>query len=91
MRRVVCAATKIGDYHMLVGARHWDLVMRDQWRLVQAFTPHDPKEEQGFIDQHGVFMSRTVAWKVAEAAGQIVRRCGGDDANDGTLYSENLY
>lgn len=47
--------------------------------------------EQGFIDQHGAFMSRREAWEVAEAAGQIIRRVGGDEADGGTLYSENLY
>jgi hypothetical protein len=44
--------------------------------------------EQGFIDQHGVFMTREEAWIVAEAACQIIRRVGGDGAR---LYSENLY
>jgi len=43
------------------------------------------------IDNKGVFLSRTEAWKVAEAAGQIIRRVGGDETNGGTLYSENLY
>lgn len=49
------------------------------------------KAAQGFIDQWGVFMDRQEVWKVAEAAGQILHRCGGDTSNGGTLYSENLY
>ncbi|CAE6710389.1 hypothetical protein [Candidatus Nitrotoga fabula] len=59
--------------------------------LHEEFEYGDIKFEQGFIDQHGVFMTRTEAWHVAQASGQILRRCGGDDANGGTLYSENLY
>lgn len=45
--------------------------------------------EQGFIDQWGTFMTREQAWRVAEVAGQILYRVGGD--YNGTLYSENLY
>jgi hypothetical protein len=49
------------------------------------------EEDQGFIDQFGKYYTRTEAWKIAEAMGQIRYRCGGDTANGGTLYSENLY
>lgn len=49
------------------------------------------KSEAGFVDNFGNFLTRTEAWKVAEAAGQILYRVGGDTANGGTLYSENLY
>jgi hypothetical protein len=44
--------------------------------------------EQGFVDQHGVFLTREEAMEIARAAGQIVRRCGGDSIR---LFSENLY
>ena len=47
--------------------------------------------DQGFINNHGKFLSRTEDWKVAEAAVQIIRRVGGDEIDGGTLYSENLY
>jgi hypothetical protein len=43
---------------------------------------------QGFLDNKGIFLTREEAHTVAKAAGQIVRRVGGD-AN--RLYSENLY
>lgn len=46
---------------------------------------------QGFVDNEGNFLTREEAWKVAERCGQIIRRCGGDTANGGTLYSENLW
>lgn len=85
---VVCAAIRSRvSNRVICGARHLDSVMRDQithgggrdeWRGA----------EQGFIDQFCVFLSRKEAYEVAKAAGQIRRRCGGDD---GHLYSENLY
>ena len=86
-RRVVCAANRNPKTQdMILGARHFDSLMREAaGARMSGYT------EQGFIDQRGVFMSRTEAWSVAAAAGQIIRRCGGDDADGGTLYSENLY
>ncbi|MFM0503942.1 hypothetical protein [Paraburkholderia caffeinilytica] len=83
--RIVCAANKkcfTGE--IVLGIRHWDAFMH------KLDTEGDPVE-QGFIDNRGNFLSRIDAWKVAEAAGQIIRRVGGDDTNGGTLYSENLY
>jgi hypothetical protein len=59
-----------------------DLMMLDEGNS------SDGTEEQGFIDQFGVFMTREEAYVVAKAAGQIKYRCGGDD---GVLFSENLY
>lgn len=98
-RRIVCAAnrdTKAGE--LILGARHWDLSMYNAfriWERANNILVTSPKEmrftEQGFIDQYGKFLNRQEAWKVAEASGQILYRCGGDDSNGGTLYSENLY
>lgn len=89
MQRIVCAAnknTRTGE--IILGIRHWDTWMRSQcdmselgWRAC----------EQGFVDQFGTFLTRTEAWVVAKGADQIFRRVGGDEANGGTLYSENLY
>lgn len=90
----MCAAVWLDSEEntvLLVGARHWDFLMRHQRARADHLFDSRPSEEQGFIDQHGAFMTRTEAWKVAEAAGQILNRCGGDDKNGGTLYSENLY
>lgn len=89
-RRVVCAANLYTSGKTLISARHWDVGMCEQYNSMRL-TETEDKCTQGFIDQWGVFMSRTEAWKVAEAAGQILYRCGGDDADGGTLYSENLY
>ncbi|MDN4573718.1 hypothetical protein DBB29_09035 [Pandoraea cepalis] len=86
-RRIVCAANrKRFTDEIVLGIRHWDAFMRREVRETEG----DPVD-QGFIDQHGNFLSRTEAWKVAEATGQIIRRCGGDKADGGTIYSENLY
>jgi hypothetical protein len=80
------------DGTLVLGARHGDELMHSAWR---AFSRPgnllSGLDSQGFIDQRGVFMTRQEAWKVAEAAGQILYRCGGDTRDGGTLYSENLY
>lgn len=82
-RVVVCAAVRslINPFIIWVGPRHFDMTMRE-------YMPGKIDGEQGFIDQFGKFMTRQEAWKVAEAAGQIKYRCGGDE---GKLFSENLY
>jgi len=83
--RIVCAANrKRFTGGIVLGIRHWDAFMH------RLNTEGDPVD-QGFIDNKGAFLSRTEAWEVAEAAGQIIRRCGGDETDGGTLYSENLY
>ena len=43
---------------------------------------------QGFMTSTGRFVTRGLAHQIARKAGQIVRRCGGDDH---TLFSENLW
>lgn len=94
-RRVVCAANWHDDAGIVLGARHFDFLMHraiqieNDARFEHCQELIDPIEwEQGFIDQRGEFMTREEAWTVAEAAGQILRRCGGDGTK---LYSENLY
>lgn len=93
VRRVVCAACKIGDL-ILCGPRHWDNTMRKQAKAIQGtvgWSSRWSRAEQGFVDQWGVFMDRKEAMQVAKAAGQpvdIERGCGGDET---TLYSEGLY
>jgi hypothetical protein len=42
----------------------------------------------GFMTDTGRFVTREEAHTIAKAAGQIIRRCGGDDR---ALYSENLW
>ena len=79
-RRVVCSALRAKDGAVICGARHFDAVMV---ATIAASDPLDARKwkmaEQGFIDQRGEFLTREEAHKVATEAGQIIRRCGGDD------------
>lgn len=94
LKRIVCAATTFkvrGKTVVVPSPRHFDLTMH---AVVDAmFNDHKRhyEEDQGFIDQHGTFYRRLDAWKIAEAAGQIVRRVGGDGPEGSGLFSENLY
>ena len=91
-RRVVCAAIQCESGELLIGVRHFSPDMRNTMSYMQDSGARFKREHvQGFVDQFGVFMDRQEAWTVANDAGQIYRRCGGDESNGGTLYSENLY
>ena len=94
--RVVCAANRYrrwGDkqpaFIIVCGVRHHDAIMNSAIRLYRrdAQIAPDDHGEQGFVNQRGEFLTRKEAWVVAQAAGQIFRRVGGDEA--GVLYSEN--
>jgi hypothetical protein len=93
--RIVCAANKLSDGRVVVGARHWDEHMHRQLEdyMSRMGKTSDIQllkhEEQGFIDQFGKFYSRREAWELAEKNGQIIWRGSGCDGPD--LYSENLY
>lgn len=88
--RIVCAANRAKDGTLILGVRHFDQAMHRTIDLI--YGEKRPRHmEQGFIDSRGDFLTRRQAWKVAEAAGQIIHRVGGDDTGGGTLYSENLY
>lgn len=93
--RIVAAACQDSSgKHVVVSARHWDSLMvsiTDTMKQKYGTGVDWSMAIEGFIDDQGTFLTRTEAWKVAEAAGQIIRRCGGDDVDGGTLYSENLY
>lgn len=93
-RRVVCAAIRAADGDVLLGIRHYsrDMHLQIEARKDGAKFVRRHDEDQGFVDQHGVFMSRREAYWVAEAAGQVLRPgyCG--QGLDGPkLYSEGLY
>lgn len=100
MRRVVCAAIRASDGSVLLGIRHYSRDMHAQIdaRIDGHKFIHRHDEDQGFVDQHGVYMSREEAFKIADAAGQIVSlaACGTGLSSDGSvvvakLYSEGLY
>lgn len=94
VRHVVCSAIRAADGDVLLGIRHYSAdmraqiaVRRDGWKF-----EHRHDEDQGFVDQHGVFMSREEAFRVAADHGQIryLDKCGvGLDGPK--LYSEGLY
>jgi hypothetical protein len=93
-RRIVCAAIRAADGSLLLGIRHYSRDMRDQieQRMDCAKFYHRLDEDQGFVDQHGVFLSRIEAYQVAQAAGQIFRPDACGHGVDGMrLYSEGLY
>ena len=84
-RRIVCAAMRNHHGTIICSPRHFD-------KTAVGHIPADGVEwygaGQGFVDQQGIFLTREEAWPIALAAGQIIRRVGGDE---GRLYSENLY
>lgn len=83
---VVCAANRI-DGIIICGARHWDKIM---CRVADRLGIKGGREEQGFINQFGEFLTREEAMEVVKASGQPfnIERNGGSDKE---LYSEGLY
>jgi hypothetical protein len=77
---------------MLVGPRHFDKTMCDQFqKMHEVGKAPDPEAEtmQGFLDQFGAFMDRKEALAVAIEAGQIdlAKKSPPSDR----LFSEDLY
>lgn len=93
-RRIVCAAIRAADGEVLLGIRHYSADMHrqiEQRRDGVKFT-HRLDGDQGFVDQHGVYLSREESYPIAFAAGQIVRPEACGEGLDGSkLYSEGLY
>lgn len=90
---IVCAANRMPDGTMFIGARHWDELMcaqADRYVKLNGLEDHEVGEaEQGFMDQWGHFLTRRAAWFIAEQNGQILHRGPGYNGPD--LFSENLY
>jgi hypothetical protein len=92
-RRVVCAAVCFPDGNMLVGPRHFDFVMLQQFKKFYAScseenpAPSETDGTMGFLDNDGKFMDRYEALEVAKAANQILHKY--DPQN--RLFSEDLY
>ena len=95
-RRVVCAAIRAADGDLLLGIRHYSADMHEQieqrangWKFL-----HRLDDDQGFVDQHGVYMTREEAWVVADASMQIARPSGNrwnPSSGRWELFSEGLY
>jgi len=94
MRRVVCAAIRARDGEVLLGIRHYsDDMHRQILRRVDGKKFECLNDEdQGFVDQYGVFMDREEAFIVASLACQEIDTdsCG-FGINGVRLYSEGLY
>jgi len=88
-RIVVCAANKWGDV-IVLGARHFDSLMHSHIKRLPSLPTSPAEWEQGFVDQHGVFMDRREALQVAINAGQIGRYRPKTNP-DYQLFSEDLY
>jgi len=86
IRRIVCAANRYGDL-IICGARHYDMVMHAAIKVIE-YKYRDAREEQGFIDNNGEFLTREQAFWVALKAKQIRHKTG---SNTPVLYSEDLY
>lgn len=71
-------------YSLPAPARHHN-VMHALHKVMDGSVQHI---EQGFLTNTGRFVTREQAHAIASAAGQIIRRCGGDEH---ALYSENLW
>lgn len=84
-RRVVCAALRHRDGRVLAGVRHFCPVMQP-WFMLDPWQDW-ADAEQGFIDNQYQFVTREEAWKIAEAAGQILPNA----PHRGLLFSEDLY
>lgn len=89
-RRIVCAANRVGTV-VIIGVRHFDAIMNHAFSESKLPKLAWYEAEQGFIDQFGEFCDRKMAWTIASNARQIINEVGGDSADGGTLYSENLY
>lgn len=83
-RRVVCAVIRDANGQMVCGPRHFDHTMHSQVNGMMVYTL---PWEQGFIDQHGVFMDRVEALRVATEAGQVLCKTGPSNL----LFSEDIY
>lgn len=81
---VVCAALRHKDGRIVTGARHWCPTMQRQIGLDNFKSWAD--SEQGFVDQHGHFLTRKEAATLAAKNRQTV-----DDLSGTILTSEDLY
>jgi|TARA_R110000851_G_scaffold157578_1_gene300430 hypothetical protein len=85
-RYVVCAANKFDGGLIICGVRHWDKLMCNV-----ADNIDDSKLQdciQGFVDQYGLFITRTEAATIARVNKQVLKEP--IRFND-YAFSENFY
>lgn len=87
MRKIVCAAVRFPRGLIVCGVRHFDALMRQH--MPRTLADIEGLLEQGFVDDHGVFVDRSEAYDIALRAGQF----NTEDFKGirGNLCSEDLY
>lgn len=89
-RVIVCAANRYSDF-VVTGVRHFCPTMRQQIKAIGLNNLRlyaNGREEQGFIDQFGVFLTREEAMVIARKRGQVII---GMEHHPKQLFSEDLY
>jgi len=93
-RRVVCAAIRASDGDVLTGIRHYSPDMRRQIKMRYDGEKFMRRrgDDQGFVDQHGTYMTRQEAYQVAQDAGQPIDESAcASIGGKLCLYSEAVY
>jgi hypothetical protein len=92
--RIVAAAISYADkgdgwtvyFEVQAPARHGDVMAAARKHGLGV----ELEREQGFSTSRGRFVDREEAWRIAEAAGQLLPRAPTDYLG-GTLYSEDVW
>jgi len=89
VERIIGAGYLIGDITMFTPppGRHHHVIHRLFALRGQDLSLEAQPDLSGFVTSSGRFVNRQEAWKLAEAAGQII----GNPPCPGTLYSEDLW
>lgn len=87
MDKIVCSALLHENGDMILGPRHFDLVMRKQILNYKLTTISWNNATQGFINQRGEFLDREQALRVAIEADQVKL----PTISKFWLFSEDLY
>lgn len=86
---MVCAANRHEETnHTILGARHWDRLMRKAHGDSMC-RPPTGEYVQGFIDQWGRFYTREEAMRAVKKSGQPFNAERNGDGDE--LFSEGLY
>ena len=87
---IVCAANRMRDGNIILGARHWDTQMRKTVSAIYGeINSKHGLAEQGFIDQFNRWYTREEAMQIARQNEQI--RFPDDMLSETALHSEDLY
>lgn len=88
METIVCVAIMCdgGMWTLPRPNRHWNIF--ELYYMVHKKVMPEPI--QGFMTDYWRFVDREEAWKIAEAAGQLIERAP-TDGRGGTLYSEDVW